>query len=124
MIEQALRRWLLDNTTLAGNRVRPTFRPQSETDPSLTYSRITGPRDNTHDGPSGLASGIFQVDCWAQDYLVTKQLRDEVILIGGYKGTLEGTFISGVFVEGESDNYDQDTGWFQIAIDLKILYKE
>jgi len=120
MIESEIRDWLVDNVPTCGGRVRPSYRPPSEEEPSLTYSRITGSRDYTHCGKSGLASGTFQVDCWAQSYVTAKEMTLEVVEIGGY----QGGNIAGAWVESESDTYYQDTGWFQIAIDIRVNYQE
>ena len=41
-------------TALVATRVYPLLVPQDATLPAIAYQRISGPRDHTHDGPSGV----------------------------------------------------------------------
>ena len=119
LIEERLRDHLAADSGLSGTigtRIFPLLMPQEPTLPALVYTRISGPRDNTHDGPSGLVSTRIQISCWATSYKTAKQTADLVrlALADFEKSTLDN----------ELDFYEPDTKLFSVPLDFMILHTE
>lgn len=118
-IEAALFTLLTTTPSIAAkvaDRVYPKQLPQDPTTPAIVYHRISGPREHSHDGSSGLAHPRFQLDMYAGSYLEAKALADAVrVAIDGYKGTVEGVEIQAIFLENDDDGHDDELKvyWFQ-----------
>lgn len=134
MIEEALV-WMLTHDSgvvaINGARVYPMRLPIDPTFPAITYQRITGDRVRSHSGPSGLASPLFQINCWggptsvASAYLAAKRLARAVrIALDGFKGSANGQEIHGLFVEDDRDDQDPERGIERVIIQAQIWGEE
>jgi Protein of unknown function (DUF3168) len=112
MMEAAIRSLLLADsavTTLVGTRICPLVLPQKPTLPAITYQRISGQTQYTHDGPA-LARPRVQIDCWASDYDTAKSLAAAAAaVLSGFKGISSGVEIEGVFSAGCREFYEAET---------------
>lgn len=132
-MEGALTALLLGNagvTALAGQRVYWRLVPQGVATGSwVVMHRVSGQRDYTTQAPSGLVSSRVQVDCVGASYGAAKVLaRAVVAAAGGYRGTVGGMAIQGIFIDAERDDDDSNTGdvatRFRTSLDLQIWHPE
>jgi len=108
------------------DRVFPLRAPDTTaTFPYITYQRIGGDRDVTHDGNSGLSDSRMQLSCWSNEYLEAKTLALEVTkALNGKQGTLGGIARCASFVENELDLFDEESKLYSIIVDVKIWHSE
>src|SRR5579871_3661640 len=98
-IEAGLRGLLTGDPTVSGlvaDRVFPAPAPQGTVYPFVTWQRITGVRDQTLSGPSGMALPTFQIDAWCDSreqlqggsaYMTARAIADAIRLaLDGYDG--------------------------------------
>lgn len=129
MIEQALVDRLNATaavTALVSDRIGTWELPQDETMPAITLQRLSGPRDYTHDGASGLEFPGFQLTCWAE---TLKSAKDVAVAVrdalSGFKGTIGTDRVDGVFLENESHRKEQDPRkLWRVDFDLRVIYAE
>ena len=130
-IETAITRHLTENAGLAGvlgGRVYPKRMPQNPTYPTIVYHRISGAREHSHDGSSGLAHPRFQLDLWAKTHIAAKDLAEKVrAALDGYKGVMGGVGgvdVNGVFLEDDDDGYDDDLQVYWWRMDFTLWHSE
>jgi hypothetical protein len=132
MLEEALAYLLLSDAGVAGqagNRVFPLVVPAGTALPALAYQRVSGPRLYSHSGASGIAHPRIQVACVASSYAGARRLAALVrTAISGYRGTVSGVSIGGMFVENEVDHYNEspdkaDSSW-TVWIDVVVWHDE
>lgn len=111
---------------LVGNKVYPLRAPDTlPSPPYITYQKITGRRDTTHDGNSGLANPQFQINCWSTTYLSAKTLALEVVkALNGYKGAMGGTARVASFVNNELDMFDPKTKLYSSIVEVIFWHSE
>jgi hypothetical protein len=128
MIEEALVA-LLEGaaavTDIAGERIYPVRLPRGATLPAVTYFLVSGPRDQTQQGPSGLVPARIQVSCWAEGYDAMKSLADAIRLtLDGYRGTTEGVRIGGIELINSQDLFEPEPEIYQRALDFRVKHSE
>ena len=121
-LEEALRTHLLTNAALnaqVGGRISPGYLPDNATLPALALSRVSSIPEYSHEGNSGAIESRMEISCFAATYAEIKTLSANVkkamrplervpAVIGG----VGGVFVSGAFLENETDLYqpsDVDT---------------
>lgn len=109
-MEESLAALLLADTgvaALAGKQIAWGKAGQTVTPPYAVLNVITGLRDTTHDGPSGLKMGRVQIDCYGTTPLQARTLARAVeAKLNGFKGTQGGTIFDGIFFDSERDGYE------------------
>lgn len=130
-IEAAITKHLTEAAGLAGvlgGRVYPKHLPQNPTYPAIAYHRISGPREHSHDGSSGLAHPRFQLDLFARTHVAAKDLAEKVRLaLDGYKGVMGGVGgvdVNGAFLEDDDDGYDDDLKVYWWRMDFTVWHNE
>jgi len=127
-IEEALYSKLSNDAGVSGlvsTRVFPNLMPQNPTYPLLVYTRVSGPRIHSHDGSSGLAHPLFQIDSWAETYAGVKALAEKVRLaLQGFSGTVATVVINGILFEGDRDLYEDGVEEFRVSSDYRIWHNE
>lgn len=121
MIEQALQKILTE--------IEPkTFAfklPNQATLPAITFFKVSAPRDQTQQGPSGLVSARFQVSSWGINYTAAKTLSQLVRLaLDGYRGYLNNVRIDGIELMNEMDGNEAEPNVFQTIMDFRVKYAE
>ena len=131
IIEEALVAYLTGYaglSALIGTRLYPLRLPENPTYGAVTYHRISGPRVQSHSGPSGLAYPRFQFDCYATSYLGAKNVATQVrIALDGFKGTMGGTSgvaVSSALSQNDRDFYDPATRTWRVSTDFIIGHAE
>ncbi len=106
-IETALFAILHSDATIEGivsDRIFPNIVQQGEAMPAITYQQISGPRDQTMDGPSGLVQTRFQINCLAEKYIDARTLAEAVRKeLDGYHGTVNTVVIQIIMLADEAD---------------------
>jgi len=110
---------------LVGTRVWPMRLKQGTLQTSITYQRISAARSHTHDGPVGLNGSRIQVDCWAATYGAADALATAVRrALDNYEGTAAGIRIQRVFLDDESDEFEEATDADRVRLDFIIHHEE
>lgn len=110
-------------TALVGGRIKPVVRGQGQPLPAVVFNRITGARDMTMAGPSGTAESLVQIDCYGETYAATKAVANAVRgVLSGYRGTVGGVEVLGVFLESERDSFDADATAkiYRVSMDFTV----
>ena len=122
-IEQTLVAYLVTVpalTALVSSRVYPLVLPQNAALPAIAYQRISGPREHSHSGPSGLAHPRIQLACWAATYAEAKAVA--AALRQGIDGNR--TFCQACFVESDIDDYEPETKLWRVIVDAVVWHSE
>lgn len=101
---------------LASTRIYPVRMPQQPTLPCLTYQRISGVPDYSHDGRA-LTQSRFQVSCWAYTYAAAIALAEAV------KNSW-ASFADVAFLENDTEMYEPETQVYHIPVDVMIWHEE
>ena len=119
MIEVTIQNALANNagvSALVGTQIHYSEAPQNTPSPYIVMTKISAPRDYTHDGPSGLVKGRFQFSIFAATYTLTKQVAAAI------KPVLENLKC---WCDDETDlGRDPSTGFYHLAVDYQITYNE
>ena len=107
---------------LVGDEIYPIILPQREdTYPSdwagVTYFKVSHPEVYSKDGSSGLSFPRIQITVWAKSYTRAKQVAEQV------KAAMR-EYSEFNTKENDNDNYEPDTGLWQIPLDFIIHHKE
>ena len=136
-IEAAIIRLLNDDpdvVKLVGNRIFPIFVPKKRKLPAITYQQISGPRDNTMDGASGLVNARYQINCWSRTYKGADELAEEVRDAlspkdDSYPKTVAGVLVRAVMLFNENDvpsvrSDNEEMSGFGKMLDFNIWFDE
>jgi hypothetical protein len=129
LIEEALYS-LLANTpsivALVDDRIYPNGGAEDDRYPLVTYEKIRGASEQSHDGISGLAHPIFQINCFASKYSDTITLAEAIrLLLQGYRGTVAGVEIQSSRFLGDQDvGRDPETKAYARVLDFEIYHSE
>lgn len=93
--------------------------------PAMTYQRIDGVDQYSHQGFSNLVNARYQLTLWTTKYLAGKTLELAVKAgLRGYRGTVSGVRIDRIFIVDGPSNFEATTQIHQRNIDLIIGYAE
>lgn len=122
-IEEGLTTYLCSG--LGHTRIYPLRLPENPSYPSVTYTRITTERIQSHDGPSGLAYPRFQIDSYSTTYSGAKHSANQVrALLDGYKGSMGTVAVSSCLSQNDRDFYDSITRVWRVSTDYIIGHAE
>jgi len=112
-------------TALVAQRVYAMKMPQNPTYPLITYFRVSGPRVESMQGASGLASPRFQIDIWAKTYAETKAIARAVQLaLEGYRATVGTVPVQGILFDSDRDLYESTPELYRVSMDFVIWHNE
>lgn len=132
-IEAALRAYLLGVsaiTTKVADRIQPQTLDQGTRYPAISYFVVANPIEESHGGNSELAHPLFQVNCWAKEYLEAKTLAREVrralqdFPYPGLMGGPAGVEVDGVDFNGGGgrDVYDDELKIHGVQLDFTLWH--
>lgn len=136
MIEEALVYLLKSNSTIkamVGERIGPKPAPQDWDFPRIVYQLVTGERERSLTGPSGLAHPRIQIEAVALTYAETKTLAQAIrVLLDGYGGRVPaegGRLIHDIELQGEHDDPEnpKDSGdrpVRRVILDFEVWHEE
>lgn len=132
LIETGLMTFLLSKsgiTSLVGQRIHYVQAPQDVAAPYLVLQKISGPRIESNDGNSKLASPRFQITAFAAKYGTAKTVIEAVrTALQGYQGMMggqSGVYVHGAHLEDETDlDPGERSGLYGVSADYFIWHKE
>lgn len=112
-------------TAKVAGRIYQKKKPQKPNLPAIVIHRISANRDYDQGGHNGYTVVRYQLDTYAADFAAAKQTADAVRLaLSGFRGSMGGVEVSGVFLEGEQDGYDDDLVEYWFTQDYIIQHAE
>jgi hypothetical protein len=85
-----------------GYLVRPLYYPQQVALPAMTYTLTTKRRLHVLRGSSGQATSTYQFTCWANDYLTTATMAENLFdVLDGFAGTMGTATVQAALAEEE-----------------------
>ena len=131
LIEQAIKTELESTTALTaliGERIYYVKAPQDVETPYIVFFKVTGPREHSHDGASGLAHPRFQFSVFSTTYYEAKQIAEQLQAalqaFSGTMGTGTGVHVGACFYEDENDLYEVESKLYHIAVDYTFWHTE
>jgi len=128
VIEEAIRNKLLNDanvSALVGTRIYTNEIPQKPTYPVILYEQINSERDFTMQGPSGIVTTSIQIRAYDSNYSGVKDLTTKIRqVLNGLTETILGVNIFGIFLQNESDEYDEDLEINSTILDYSISHDE
>jgi len=110
---------------LVGSRVYPLVVPQDATLPAIAYQQISGPRDHTHSGPSGLVRARMQLTFVGSSYSEAKAVADAArAALDGFAGQMGSVTVGGAFLDNERDQWSQGFELPNVQQDYMVWYQE
>ena len=135
IIEDALRKIIVDAATTAMDRVYPLLLPPTPGFPAVAYVRVSTRRVHCLTGFSHLAIPRFQFTAWAKTYGEAHVLANELrVAMDGYTGWLAAAFplpfpigwvqIQSCWSENELDLYEPKPGLYGVPADYMVAHQE
>lgn len=109
-------------TALVGEKVYPNRIEQGVANPSLSYLRISSVRESAMSKDIGIVQARFQFDIWADNYSDSVAVKEQVRL--ALQRWDDGDVIIEVFLEDQSDLYEDDTRTHRVRMDFRVIYRE
>lgn len=133
-ITEALRAYLIANTTLVGSRIYPKTLPSGATFPAQVYHIIPGgEKVHSMGDDSGLTRTLIQLDHWSEDYSEAEEaagetksaLRnyvegDPTQLMGG----VGGVWVQAVLIDDENDDYFPEAKLYVYRVMITVWYMD
>lgn len=130
-IEEAIAKKLQASTgvfALVRDRVYAGELPEKPVMPAICFYRRATVRDHSHDGPDGLPTVTFKIDCLGKKYSECREIADAVRAeLDGFKGVaggVGGVEIDAAFALDEELEYDDDIGLHWITTDYAVTHVE
>lgn len=124
MAEQAIYSQINGAVTALSGRIYPMVLPQDVTYPAVTYQRISATRYSAFGRDATPAEAVVQVDIYD---LVGKGFAAFNALTESVRNALQrrksGDAID-MMLEGERDDYEEDTDLLRKSFDVRVWYRE
>lgn len=130
MIQGDLVAYVAANSTVvskAGGRAYWLTAPQDSAALShVVLTQVSGERDLTHGGESGILEMRLQVDCVAPSFADAAAMREALCAaINGYKGTMGSSTILVIEHAGDSpDQYEDGAALYMASSDFMVSYQK
>lgn len=128
MIESDLRTFLLAQPAVSAlivDRLYPARLPQGVTLPAVTYQRIAGNSEISHDGPGDLARARIQIDCWADSYATMVSLAKAIrAALSGYRGPMGGNPATNARVINVLDLPEPEPALWRRMVEIILYHRE
>jgi hypothetical protein len=120
-------------TAIAASRVFPNVLPQRATFPAIAYSQITSQRTSVMGVDTGTVQSTWQVDAYAQNYADARKLASAVrkalqrkagTFPSGSPPAIAQRLIQAIFVEADTDLFEDETQLHRVSTDYVIWYQE
>lgn len=112
-------------TALIGTKIFPLRAPDDFSAPFVIYQKITGKREQSHEGDSSLVHPRIQYSCWGINYGSAKLVSRQVVkALHAFKGVVSGVDIQFVEVDSEVDTFDEDTKLYRVLVDVIVWHRE
>ena len=105
-------------TSSVSTRIYPLTVPQESAFPAITYTRISGGKQNDLFGYSNLENPRIQIDCWAKTYKEVKTIAANVHDVMYAVTTFRAIQIS------DMDSYESEVELYRESMDFSIWNRE
>lgn len=123
MVEQAIVSLINDRLPGLVGRVTPVVREQNSLLPAITYQSGESKQELNLDGsPSGLGFHKLQINLWADTYSELSNIRQLLLLLNGYRGTVNGLNIGLIQVSTSDDVLDETPNINTLALIFNVTY--
>jgi hypothetical protein len=113
---------------LVGTRIYARKLPQGPTYPAVTYYRVSGMREESLSGASGLAHPRYTVTAWATTYAGAQAVAEQVRLaLECYRDTAPtyGVVVQSIVFLGDVDlQWDEELHLYAVAGDYEVWHEE
>ena len=127
-IEDGLYSYLKINAGVAAivsSRIYPLVMAQKTALPAITYQTTALKPDRNMAGNTGRMTATIQLNAWAETYIEVKTLAEALrAALNDYSGAMGSDTIQRSGVESETDGWDEETGFFRVGMQVKIIYYE
>lgn len=127
-LEEGLYAYLVADAGVAaliGTRLYPLLVPQDAALPAMAYQRISGPRDHTHDGASGLAMARIQFTAVGSSYSEAKSVMAALrAALDGFSGTMGEVTVGAALLQNERDEWAESFDLPVVRQDYMVWYQE
>lgn len=114
-----------DLSALIGDRVHPVKLPQNPTLPAVSYVKISAAREVLMGADPGMASPVFQFDCWAETYTEAKDVCTRLRqALERYNGVNAGVTIHDCYIVNETDAFESPVETFHVMLDVQVWHNE
>lgn len=125
MIEEALTSILKTAAGAITMRVYPGTVPQNAELPLIFYVKVSGERDQSLTGPTGLAHPRFQIEAWAETYAAAKGLANVIrTAIDGKSFEIGSDSVLSILIQSERDFSEPDISAHRVIMDYMIWHRE
>ena len=109
----------------ADARIYPVERQQGSANPSITYQRVTNPKESAMGADTGLTIPRFQVDCYADTYREVDDLAEAVRgALQRWKGTVLGVVVQQTQMLSSQDLSESGAEEKRISMDFQFAHLE
>ncbi len=115
----------LSSAGIVGARIYPLVIPQDAALPAIAYQRLSGPREHSHDGASGMAWARMQLAITGESYASAKNTAEQIrAAMDGHKGLMGTVSVGQCLLVNEIDGYAEASDKATIRQQYQIGYKE
>lgn len=112
-------------TAIIGTKKYPAIVPIGTALPFLRYSVVATTRQRAAVSNPGLVNVLFQIDCFADNYLASKTLANAVrAALERKSGTYASVTVQDVYFESEIDGLDPDLVKPYVIAEYRMFLKE
>ena len=126
-IEPNMATYLANSTAVTSTQFCLRVAPSAFTFPFGVVFKVSPGKDYTHDG-DGLSVSRLQCSCFSTTYYGAKSMAAEVITAMELWPTMTtsttSTGVQAVFLEGETDLYEDDKNVFHTALDFFVWHAQ
>lgn len=126
MIEQDVYTQLSNHaglTALVGVKIYPLIAPQGAQAPFVVYQKVSRIPAYSHSGYSTYQKVRLQISCFAETYLEAKNIAAQVVDAMETWPDANAKVMS-VFLDDETDIYDERTMLYHVPVDFIVEYGE
>ena len=107
-----------------GNRVYPLVLPQNAEYPAVVFQRISGTRYSAFSRDAAAVEATIQVDIYAHRTSGFPSFRSTTEAVRAALQRHSTTTVFDMMLEGERDDFEDETGLFRKSYDVRAWYRE
>ena len=106
---------------LVGERITPLLKASGDSEPSITYQRISEIQPYDLSLAYGVCHAVYQFDCWATQYETVQDIADHTArLLHTHQD--ENAGIQLISLSNRRDDFDQAAEEFRVILEINIYF--